>query len=146
MKLFFNTQENFTLLRIVYEGTEWQNLERKYVGFGFKKEVLPYVLNDQNEEIECYTHDVNANLRMLLSRINNWLGISTIDSLKRELVYQASLNIAIIRVIPEQRSNTHEVYLQTKIEITPLIYNYLAKFGSVISKEVHSSVSDVVYS
>lgn len=137
MKLSFNRQQNYTLMRLAYEGSEWPALQRKYEEAGFTKSLMPYVLNEQNEELECYIHRSDTHLKRIFSTDVYWRSFDGLDTLKHDLIYEGKINISFLRVVPEDTANRHVLYLFTNFSFVPFFYKKLSEIIAMTKKELH---------
>lgn len=136
MKLFFSLKSN--MFRIQYEGNEWKNLEERYRKAGYVEEVLPWVLTKQNENIKCYTHSASESLANLFASSSRSLHL--LDSLKKDLLFNQNVNLAVFRIIPENSN----VYVYTSVEVTPDVFTKLSILGRMMSSASHMSMSPEV--
>lgn len=141
MKLFFSKPTTNTLLKLIYEGSEWKTLEYWYQKLNFvKKRAIAFNLFN---ECEGYTHGKTNALNLLYENTPEALRPAvfpcTIDSFTKELVYDGStINVGFIRIIPEKHLQTYETYVFTTCEITPLVFEELKKVIYSLQEIAHS--------
>ena len=141
MKLFFSKPTTNTLLKLVYEGSEWKTLEYWYQKLNFVKERAT-VFNSFNE-CEGYTHGKINAFNLLYENtpeaLRSVVFPYTIDSFTKELVHDGStINVGFIRIIPEKRLQTYETYVFTTCEITPLVFEELKRVIYSLQEIAHS--------
>jgi hypothetical protein len=119
------------MIRIVYEGNEWDKLESLYLQAGYVKESIHFAFNSANEDVLVYTHQPTKTVQTLFSNDDLFRNI---DSFKKNVFFNQKLNLAVFRVVPENSN----VYLYTMFPIIPEIYKELARTGRAISEFLHT--------